>query len=159
MSDGYIRNLLFKPNTVVGQYGYPGLTLTYCIFYKRISPSYHQKLICWNILLWYLKSTLLPSNNSVQQNFSCCKFELRLLNLSSLFANFIILLACDILYRKIPLSWLQLQKNMFHVQRCQFLSIPSDNRGFVDIFLSEFSFQNLFWFLLIELSLCKSQKP
>lgn len=30
---------------------------------------------------------------------------------------------------------------------------------FVDIFLSELLFQNLFWFLLVELSLYKPQKP
>ena len=30
---------------------------------------------------------------------------------------------------------------------------------FVDIFLSEPLFQNLFWFLLVELSLYKPQKP
>ena len=30
---------------------------------------------------------------------------------------------------------------------------------FVDTFLSELLFQNLFWFLLVELSLYKPQKP
>ena len=36
--------------------------------------------------------------------------------------------------------------------------VPSDSQGFVDIFLSEFLFQNLLWSFLIELSLCKPQK-
>ena len=44
-------------------------------------------------------------------------------------------------------------------KKYQFLSTPSDNRGLVDIFLSDFSFQNLFWSFLIELSMCKPRKP
>ena len=47
---------------------------------------------------------------------------------------------------------------MFHVQKSQFLSIPPDNRLFIDISLSEYSFQNFFRSFLIELNLCKPHK-
>ena len=39
-------------------------------------------------------------------------------------------------------------------------SIDSEEyRAFVDIFLLEFPFQNLFWSFLIEFSFCKPRKP
>ena len=78
MSDVYIRNLPFKPNTAV--------ILIYCIFYKGLPPSYHRKSIRWKISPSYLKSTLLPSDNSFPQSFPCCKFELRLLKFVALFS-------------------------------------------------------------------------
>ena len=39
------------------------------------------------------------------------------------------------------------------------LLIPSNSRAFADMFLTEFSFQKLFWSFLIELNVFKPQKP
>ena len=56
----------------------------------------------------------------------------------------------------ITLFSIELEKN---VPCSEMPSLPSDSQGFVDIFLSEFSFQNLFWSCSIEHSLRIPQKP
>ena len=75
--------------------------LIYCVFHKGLPPSYHRKSICLKDLSYCLKSTLLPSDNSVGQSFLCCNFKPKLLKLVPLFVNSILFLVYYIPYCKV----------------------------------------------------------